>query len=132
MGLDINAVQFLIAARKQGVQFGQVLMLGRQSLNVFPAKMVHVLEQQGLPSESFQPGKPVCAYGEPLFHALGAKKVDALDASDFEGASFVQDLNLPLRDEMRERFEVVYDGGTLEHVFNLPVALQSCMEMVRG
>src|SRR4051794_39170398 len=115
MGLDINAVQFLVAARKQGVDFGQVLMLGRQSLNVFPAKLARVLEQEGLPSESFRTASSECAYAEPLFRSLGAKQVDALDASDFEGATLIHDLNLPLGDKFRERFDVVYDGGTLEH-----------------
>ena len=33
MGLDINAVQFLIDARKRGADFGEVLTLGRQDLN---------------------------------------------------------------------------------------------------
>ena len=42
MGLDINAVRFLIDARKRGVDFGEVITLGRQDLNVFPAKMVEV------------------------------------------------------------------------------------------
>ena len=45
MGLDINAVQFLIAARKSGVEFGDVLTLGRQDLNVYPAKMKTLLEE---------------------------------------------------------------------------------------
>ena len=47
MGLDINAVRFLIDARKRGVDFGEVITLGRQDLNVFPAKMVEVLEAHG-------------------------------------------------------------------------------------
>jgi hypothetical protein len=40
-------------------------------------------------------------------------------------------LNTPIAPELRERFDVVYDGGTLEHVFNFPVALQNCMELTR-
>jgi hypothetical protein len=131
MGLDINAVQFLIAARKRGVRFDEVLTLGRQDLNVYPAKMVKVLERAGLPGTAFQAGSKETQYAEPLFHALGAGKASALDASDFEGAEFVHDLNKPVRPDLHERFDVVYDGGTLEHVFNFPVALQSCMEMVK-
>ena len=41
------------------------------------------------------------------------------------------DLNRPIGTELKQRFDLVYDGGTLEHVFNFPVALQNCMEMVR-
>jgi hypothetical protein len=131
MGLDINAVQFLLAARKAGVVFGDVLMLGRQDLNVFPARMVQLLSQQGLPAELFRPGAPDTGYAEPCFRALGAKNVWSMDVSEYEGADFVHDLNLPLEAGLKERFDLVYDGGTLEHVFDFPTGLKNCMEMTR-
>jgi hypothetical protein len=131
MGLDINAVRFLIAARRQGVTLGDVLMLGRQDLNVYPARMRQVLAEAGLPNDLFAAGAPDTGFAEPVFRSLGARNVSSLDASAFEGAQFVHDLNQPLGAELRERFDLVYDGGTLEHVFNFPVALQSSMEMVR-
>jgi hypothetical protein len=131
MGLDINAVRFLIAARRQGVMFGDVLMLGRQDLNVYPARMRQVLAGAGLPNDLFAPGAPDTGFAEPVFRSLGARSVSALDASSFEGAQFVHDLNQPLPAELRERFDLVYDGGTLEHIFNFPVALRNSMEMVR-
>jgi SAM-dependent methyltransferase len=131
MGLDINAVQFLIAARKSGVQLGDVLMLGRQDLNVYPAKMRQVLSENGCPSDLFNDGAPDTGYAEPCFRALGATNVRSMDVSAFEGAEFVHDLNRPIPQELKQRFDIVYDGGTLEHVFHFSVALQNCMEMVR-
>jgi SAM-dependent methyltransferase len=131
MGLDINAVQFLIAARKEGVEFGDVLTIGRQDLNVYPAKMRAELGKHGYPTDAFAEGAKDTGYAEPVFRALGAKKVSSLDVSDFEGAEVVHDLNKPLPEQFKERFDLVYDGGTLEHVFNFPLALQNCMEMLR-
>ena len=131
MGLDINAVQFLIAARKSGVEFGEVITLGRQDLNVYPAKMKALLESHGFSGELFAPGAADTGFAEPVFKSLGAKKVHALDFSDFEGAEFVHDLNQPLPEQLQQRFDMVYDGGTLEHVFHFPQALKNCMEMVR-
>lgn len=131
MGLDINAVQFLIAARQQGVAFGDVLTLGRQDLNVYPAKMRKLLEKQGLSSALFAPEAADTKFSEPVFKSLGAANVFSMDVSNFEGAAFVHDLNQPIGPELRERFDVVYDGGTLEHVFNFPIALKNCMEMLR-
>ena len=130
MGLDINAVRFLIDARQRGADFGEVLTLGRQDLNVYPAKMIKVLEAHGFPVAAFKSGDKAL-YAEPCFLSLGAKKVSSMDFSDFEGATFVHDLNKPVGAELKERFDLVYDGGTLEHVFNFPVALQNCMEMVK-
>ncbi len=131
MGLDINGVQLLIAARKKGAQFGRTVMLGRSTLNVFPQTMVSVLDRNGLPAVKFKNAGPECAYAEPFFEALGASRVDAMDNSDYEGAKLVHDLNQPIPSEWREQFDAVYDGGTLEHVFNFPVALRNSMELLK-
>jgi len=131
MGLDINAVQFLIAARKSGVEFGDVVTLGRQDLNVYPAKMKALLESHGFSGALFGPGAADTGFAEPVFRSLGAKNVYAIDFSDFEGAEFVHDLNQPLPENLKQRFDLVYDGGTLEHVFHFPQALKNCMEMVK-
>jgi len=130
MGLDINAVQFLIDARQKGAQFGEVVTLGRQDLNVYPVRMRQILQKHNFPSAAFE-NDPKTLFAEPLFLSLGASKVHSLDFSDFEGASFTHDLNQPIGDDLRQRFDLVYDGGTLEHVFNFPVAIKNCMEMVR-
>ena len=130
MGLDINAVQFLIDARRRGAEFGDVLTLGRQDLNVYPAKMAEVLESHGFPAAAFK-GDDKALYSEPCFQSLGARGVSSMDASGFEGAGFIHDLNEPIGGELKERFDLVYDGGTLEHVFHFPMALRNCMEMVR-
>jgi len=130
MGLDINAVQFLIDARQRGIEFGEVVTLGRQDLNVYPAKLRQVLERHGFPNDAFRADMKTL-FAEPLFSSLGAKQVHSLDFSNFEGANFTHDLNQPIGPTLRERFDLVYDGGTLEHVFNFPTALRNCMEMVR-
>ena len=54
-----------------------------------------------------------------------------MDASSFEGATVVHDLNLPITEALKGRFDVVCDAGTIEHVMNFPTAIRNCMEMVR-
>lgn len=131
MGLDINSAKFFVSARQRGANFADMLMIGRQHLNVYPAKMRQMLAEAGLPGELFAPDAPDTGFAEPLFRTLGAKNIYSLDASAFEGADFVHDMNRPIGDELKQRFDLVFDGGTLEHVFNFPVALQNCMEMLR-
>lgn len=131
MGLDINDVLFLVAAKKRGLSLGDTLTIGRLDLNVYPAKMRQVMTRAGLPDAAFAPDAPDSGFAEPVFKSLGARSVAALDVSNFEGAEFIHDLNQPVRDDLKQRFDTVYDGGTLEHVFNFPVALRNCMEMVR-
>jgi uncharacterized protein with PIN domain len=54
-----------------------------------------------------------------------------VDASDYEQATHIHDFNQPLPTSLANRFSVVHDGGTIEHVFNIPQAFKNCMEMVR-
>jgi SAM-dependent methyltransferase len=71
--------------------------------------------------------------GEALFRQLGFEKIDVLDVSTFEGATIQFDLNsdeTPVN--LVERFDVIIDHGTLEHVFHLPNALRNLFRMLRA
>jgi len=122
MGLDITSVQFLITAHKCGMPFGDVLMIGRQDLNMYPVKMRRGLTRAGLPDELFSPDAPDTRFAEPAFKSLGARSIASLKASAFEGAKFVHNPNQPVANEFKQQFDLVYDGGTFEHVFNFPAA----------
>jgi hypothetical protein len=130
MGIDINSAQFLVAAKKKGASFDRVVMIGRQNLGVALPLLIRLFERNGLSAERLKI-PATSRYSEPLFEALGAAQVDSLDNSDFEGAQLVHDMNQPIRAEWREKYDVVYDGGTLEHIFNFPTALKNSMELVR-
>jgi SAM-dependent methyltransferase len=71
------------------------------------------------------------AFAERFFEGLGATQVDSVDASNYEAATIIHDMNNPVPAAWHERYDLVFDGGTLEHVFNLPVALGNCMRMLR-
>ena len=65
------------------------------------------------------------------FRCWARGTVESLDVSTYEKATILHDMNLTVPYELRERFTVVHDGGTIEHVFNVPEAFKNCMEMVR-
>jgi hypothetical protein len=69
-------------------------------------------------------------FAEPFLRLLGAVHIDSFDASDYEKATCIHDMNIPIADIYKRRYTVVIDGGTLEHVFNFPVAIKNCMEMI--
>lgn len=74
---------------------------------------------------------PTKEYCEELFSIFGAREIMAVDVSDFEGAQVIHDMNLPIPDSLDSSFDLVYDGGTLEHIFDLPTALRNTARMVR-
>ena len=70
--------------------------------------------------------------GETLFKSMGFEAIHALDFSEFEGAAIIHDLNSPdLPDALCERFDVIIDHGTLEHVFHIPNALQNLFRLLK-
>jgi len=138
MGLTSVAAEFLIQGLKNGLSYESTLTLGRQNLFVSSYQLLKMLKRYQVPlnisDDTFH--KLICKppypfYSEPLFSILGAKEVVAMDNSNYEGASIIHDLNLPIPQELQKRFDVVFDGGLLEHVFNFPAAIKNCMEMTK-
>lgn len=133
MGFDSATIQVLLTAREAGVSFSRVLTIGRQWLYVTQEEMCAVLARHRIflsvkqAKEIFTEQKGYC---EPLLKLLGADQIDAIDASSYEGASILHDMNQPLPNAYRGEFSVVIDGGSLEHVFDFPRALKNCMEAV--
>jgi SAM-dependent methyltransferase len=132
MGINVNNLRFLVRARVRGVDYSRTVMLGRQRLHLSYRQFSDVLLREfglkldlGAVRGAYDQG-----YAEGLFELLGAEVVHALDYSDFEGATLIADLNRPIAPELHGRYTAVVDGGTLEHVFHFPAAIESCMRIL--
>lgn len=56
--------------------------------------------------------------------------IDSCDYSDYERATVIHDLSVPVPDNLKNKYTCVIDGGTLEHVFDYLVGLKNVMDMV--
>lgn len=133
MGIDIETARFLLARRCDKVSFERCATLGRQHYFVSNAETRRLLKDFGLAPEDYPRLFPATYpnYSEPFWEMLGAKTLATIDASTFEGATHIHDMNQPIPVEWKGAYDVVCDVGTLEHVFNFPTAIRNCMEMVR-
>jgi len=129
MGIHAHLARALIAARAGGLKLGRTLMLGRLRLYATPTQIQRYLDEYGIAADAR--GLAGAEYAEPFLTLLGAEQVEALDASSFEGAQIIHDLNQPVPAAWHQRYDLVLDGGTLEHVFFFPTALQNAMSLVR-
>lgn len=127
MGITTNCVKFLCFAKTKDVDFSDTLMLGRQQLFTTSEEIGKQFEYFGIDNRGFS----LDMYAEPLFKYLGASVADSMDLSDYEGATIIHDLNEPIPLHLRQRYSVVFDGGTLEHVYNFPLAIKNCMQMLK-
>ena len=124
MGISLSSAYFLIGEMRRGVDFSKTLTLGRQG--VYMQRDHYKVVCSLLNVEATR----IATYADELFAGLGAKSLDVLDASSYEGAGFTHDLNKPLTATPSRKWSCVIDGGTLEHVFNFPEAIKTCMELV--
>lgn len=124
MGIDIYAARFLQSEVRRGLRLGHLLTLGHQSLFMDNSQYRAIVKTLGFSYRD-------TTYADDLFRAWGAITLDIMDASNFEGANVLHNLNEPIGRELVEKYDCVFDGGTLEHVFNFPVALKNCLEMVK-
>lgn len=125
MGFERNAAGLFLKMHADGHKLGRVLTLGHQDVHLDLHDYNRVLRRLGQAPVGTLP-----AYANDLLLAMGASSVDSMDASGYEQASLTHDLNRAIPEAWNERYDLVFDGGTLEHVFNFPQAIGNCMRMV--
>ncbi len=140
MGFDYNTTKLVLFAKSLGVDFSETITLGRQILFIHEKELSHLARgfayaiadaevKNFYKDARLAEGK--YPYVEPLLQYLGASKPDSLDASAYEGATVLHDMNRPIDETFWSRYSVVIDGGTLEHIFDLPTAFQNCMNLLK-
>jgi SAM-dependent methyltransferase len=66
-----------------------------------------------------------------FFRSLGFLSVDSMDCNEYEGASIICNLNKDIPNDLHNRFDVIFDGGSTEHVFNVPKAFENYNKMLK-
>lgn len=133
MGLPKPALRFIAREHKRKPFTGSVLTLGRQNVYATLEEVRQLLLSEqiepatlpsGIDTRTNIPNWVGVPYKDAtsdvvFFKLLGLNSIEALDYSDFENAEVVHDLNAPLPDELKGRFDLIVDSGTIEHVFDV-------------
>ncbi|TFV97266.1 hypothetical protein E4S40_01005 [Algoriphagus kandeliae] len=132
MGFNIKTTELLIQAKKLGVDFSKVATIGRQTLNGSFIEFENLFKSYGYKEEDLENIiSRKNRYSEGFLNSLGAVSIDTFDASNYEGATRIWDMNLPIPQDLKENYSLLIDSGSLEHIFNFPQAIKNCMEMVK-
>jgi SAM-dependent methyltransferase len=145
MGLPWQSLALLIREHKADPFQGPVLILGRQSLNITSDQLVQLLREGGVTPARLAPGENTktnipslagtpaesCASDTLFFKLLGIDEVVALDYSPYEGAEIIADLNQAVDEELDNRFGLILDAGTIEHVFDIRRGLINIVSMLK-
>lgn len=131
MALERFAAEMVLGLASGGEKIGAVAMLGRQHLDLADAGWAKDVESRlGYKMQDIITDRDD-QFAEPFFKRAGAASVDSIDFSPYQGANFIHDMNDPLPDSLKSRFQLLHDGGTMEHVFHVPNYLANCMKLLQ-
>ncbi len=103
-------------------------MLGKQEMHLHE-DFLDVLKESELIADKSQFGEKELEDSVLFFKALGFKEVHALDVSNYERADIIFNLNDDLPEDLMCKFDVIFDGGVIEHVFDVGKAFTSICKM---
>lgn len=137
MGIAKGAIAFLFELKKTTKLKGVICQLGKQTTYVTDEEFCNLGKTFGftIDQSTFTHQDKALKKGMisdvDLFTGLGFDEVRSIDYSDFEDADYVLDLNNPVPESLHNKFDAIYDGGTLEHVFNFPQSLKNIHNMLK-
>lgn len=133
MGVDYVLFDKLVALSTRWQPKGRSLMLGRQGFKIqgpYSKQYEQTLRKHRVDGRRFDFLQDD-GFSETLMEKLGFGPMESMDFADYEGATHLHDLNRPAPRNLREKFDFIFDGGTIEHVFNVPQALETVYRMLK-
>ena len=129
MGIAPGAAELLFRCSKKIKFKGKLLQLGNQKIicskkkfiklkNKYHNKNIKINSEEKFDSNLF-------------FKLLNFNQVQSIDVNNYENATIIEDLNFPVKKKYYEYFDFIYDGGTLEHIFNISQALNNLCKIVK-
>jgi len=127
MGVDIELFERLVEPSTRFCPGGRTLMLGRHGFDV--GDRVRHKSEKVLPRGEVD--TPVAEleqedeHCKSLMRGPGSGEMAAPDFPNYEGEQIIHDPKKAVPPEFEQQFDFIFDGGTIEHVFTVPVALES-------
>lgn len=131
MGMMLYDALVLTRVVRQLSNRRRVLTLGVPTLNFSYKDYKRQLEKT--PGVVEEPGHMAGEFHDhkAFFKNIGIGAVSSLDISAYEGADIVGDLNDPkLAQKIGQRYDLIYDSGTIEHIFDISTALRTINDLI--
>lgn len=132
MGIDCAFALQLLGVMQLVKGKTSAVMLGRQSLSVRQGHRKYLRRELAARnmSPNYKDYLQKDGFAETFLENLGFPEMQSMDCSEYEYCDITHDLNDPVPENLRNKFDVVIDGGTIEHVFNTPQALDNVFHML--
>tara|TARA_Y100001970_G_scaffold266393_1_gene354981 strand:+ start:1201 stop:2073 length:873 start_codon:yes stop_codon:yes gene_type:complete len=132
MGLVYSRIKFLLDAKNAGVKFDNTVMVGRQKISLSKKESKKLTSTYKLSNNIDDSILKERFYADILMEDyFGVKQLRFIDYSNYEGADIVTDLNYPIEKKFYNKFDTLIDGGSIEHIYNFPTAIENYMKMIK-
>ncbi len=133
MGIAKGSASLLIELTTQIKLHGRICQLGRQALYISKSQFLEISRKLGFEPSQAELGDVTIEKFDDVafFKLLGFQQVNSLDYSNCENPTYIIDFNNSLPEKFNAFYDAVYDGGTLEHIFNIPQCLKNIHFMLK-
>lgn len=140
MGVPKALIKLLMREGNRERFFGDILTIGKQDIYArskdikrLAHEMNFQLKKDAKTSISKKEEFRIKGYISDnfLFHSLGFNNIDSVDYNDFEQCTILHDLNKNVPKKLHNKYDLILDGGTSGHIFNLPKVLENYNKMLK-
>jgi hypothetical protein len=126
MGIDRTCLNAILKSLSYVNNKKNVMTLGRQQIHTSKEYNPDINNNFNIDLSEIIYGN----YCEKFFNSIGFENIDSIDNSNYEGAKYVYNLNYPILDKFKNKYDYIYDGGTTEHIFNVPQVFENIIDML--
>jgi hypothetical protein len=126
MGIDRTCLNVILKSCVYIKNKKNVMTLGRQQIHTSKEYNTDIGDKFNIDLSEIIYGN----YCENFFHSIGFENIDSIDNSKYEDAKYIHNLNYPILDELKNKYNYIYDGGATEHIFNVPQVFENIIDML--
>jgi len=127
MGIDLTGLEAILLSLKYVTKSHNMLTLGRQQIHMKSEVIYKILNKNKIQLSGNYHNNLYC---ETFFKDIGFLNVDSIDASNYESAAIIHNMNIPIPSDLKNKYSYIYDGGTIEHIFNIPQTFENIIDML--
>jgi len=148
MGLLPSSIRLFLQLHKNYSFKGPVLTLGNQEIWASYDDLVAYFAENNIPFE--KPGSITphtsrlfredrylsriadrFVHAKVLFEMLGMQEYFDMDKFASDSPAILHDLNIPVPKDLQEKFSLILDGGTIEHIFDVRQVMDNVLAMLK-
>lgn len=143
MGINKQTLSLILHENGYRKIEGKYLSIGKQTVNVDINKIKTLFHKNKLATEKLDQIITNQHYDKQTRHAsdtildhdlissFSNAEYNCLDRSDYEGATVIHDMNNPVINDLKEKFDFIYNGSCMDNVFDPVMFIRNTTQLLK-